>query len=224
VALYLVVTILTGMSGCMIKNNNSKGLNELAVEYMEQKYGEKFESFARPGGSLNNNHDLYVRCESLPNQNISVQVENYRYEDKVFRDNYLAVKYYDDTLGFLNGCAKQVFGEAIVFYDIDPQTLSPELSADATFEEYLADTRVPLNILLEVKMSSFVSEDQVVQLANLVSVNGTEYSLSVVFVDDDKYGIYDEGTLGKQMVLGDYTCLQISRFNNEIKIRWDEKE
>jgi hypothetical protein len=208
----------------MIKENNSKNMNELAVEYMEQKYGEKFESFARPGGRLSNTHDLFVRCESLPNQDISVQIENFRREDRVFRDNYLAVKYYDDTLEFLSGCAKQAFGEAIVFYDVSNQTLSSELGADATFEEYLADTRVPIHILLEVKTSDFVSEDQTTQLAKLVSVNGTEYYLSVVFVDDDKYGIYDEDTLRKQMVLGDYTRVQITRFDGEIEIIWKEKE
>ena len=205
--------------------NNKENINDAALAYMEQKYGEIFEYSAPYGNSMTGTHQLLVKCARFPDQDILVRIENYKREDKVFLDNYLAVKYREDTIEFLSDCANQVFGEARIYYDVDYQALSPELSADAAFNAYLADTRVPLNIMVEVKASDFVSEDQAQQIAELIAANGTYYYISIMIVNDGEYGSYDSKTLEKQMSLGNYAhCAKITRLDGEIRVRWLEKE
>lgn len=205
--------------------NNQQNINDTALAYMEQKYGEKFEYSAPYGNSMTGTHQLLVKCDKFPEQNILVRIENYKREDKIFLDNYLAVKYHDDTTDFLLNCAKQVFGEATLFYDVAIQGLSPELAVNATFSEFLSDTRVPLNIMIEAKSSNFTSESQAQQFAELIAVNGTHYYLSIVIVDDSEYGSYNSESLEEQMASGNFVyCAKITRLDGEIQIRWLEKE
>ncbi|MDR2670383.1 MAG: hypothetical protein LBC26_01510 [Oscillospiraceae bacterium] len=225
----LVAVLLLGGSGCMqnnhVQNNPMQNINGAALAYMEQKYGERFAYAAPYGDSMTGTHQLLVTCASLPDESILVRVENYRRDDKVFLDNYLAVKYRGDTAAFLQSSADQVFGDATVFYDVDMQALSPELSANATLDDFLADTRVPLNVMVEVKAESTAYKDLAQQFADLLAVKGSHYYLSIVFVDGDKYDVTDSKALEQLMVSGEYShCAKITRLGDEIKVRWLEEE
>jgi len=106
----LCAALLLGGSGC-IQNGTTQNINVVALAYMEKKYRENFEYAFPYGDSMTGTHQLLVTCASFPEQNILVRIENYRREDKVFLDNYVAVKYREETIGFLQDCANQVFGE-----------------------------------------------------------------------------------------------------------------
>ena len=220
----LILAMLAGMSGCA-KKPPEKSIDTQALEYMEQKYGEKFEYAYPYGDSMTGTHQLLVTCDSYPDQLILVSIENYRTDNKVFLDNFIAVKYRDQTVDFIRTCSNQIFGETVVFYKVDAQALSPEITVDATFEEFLADTRVPLNILLEVKASTFVSEEQIEQLAEFLFTYGTEYYLSVVFIDDDLFGTFDETAIEQHMASGSYVyCTKVTMLNGVLRIRWLQKD
>jgi hypothetical protein len=220
----LFAVILLGGSGCMRKNP-TQNINAVALAYMEQRYGEKFEYVAPYGDSMTGTHQLLVKCDSFPEQSILVRVENYRREDKVFLDNYLAVKYREKTVEFLTGCATQVFGDSNVFYDVELQTLSPDLSKDASFSEFLADTSVPLNVMIEVRANNLGSDDQARQIADLIAANGTRFIMHIVSLSDTDYGIYDEDALEQQISLGNYAkCAIITKIASDIRVRWLGKE
>ena len=196
-----------------------------ALEYMEKKYGDKFEYYAPYGDSMTGTHKFVARCADFPEQNVLVEICDYRSKEKTYLDNYLAVKYREDTERFVLDCARQVFGEATVFYNVDLQSLSPELPATALFQEYLADTTVSLKLMVEIKASDLQSEEQVQELAELLSIYGTEFYLSVVAVTDDMYGIYDHGSLGKLVALEQYVrCAQVTQLDGQLVIRWSKKE
>ncbi|MDE5590689.1 MAG: hypothetical protein K2J60_16375 [Acetatifactor sp.] len=134
----LFVVLSLGGTGCTQKEPRQNS-NDAALQYMEQKYGEKFEYVAPWGDSMTGNHELLVSCESLTGKDILVKISNYKSENRVFQDNYLAVKYCEETVGFLSQCANEVFGDSKIDYNVAKHALSPELPADASFEEYFAD-------------------------------------------------------------------------------------
>lgn len=203
----------------------NQNINDIALKYMKQKYNEEFEYYAPFGNSMSGTHQLLVKCDSFPNQEILVQIENYKKEDKVFLDNYLAVKYHEDTVAFVSKCANQVFTEADVYSDIMPQVLSAALPATAMFEEYLADTRVPLQIFIEVKASNFASEDQIQELADLLGAYGSHFYLSVVISEDSKFGSENIDALDDKVVTGDFLrCADVMRFSDGVKVRWLKEE
>jgi hypothetical protein len=220
----LVVVLLLGGVGCMRKNP-TQNINAVALAYMEQRYGEKFEYVAPWGNSMSGTHELLVECVSLPGQKILVQVENYKKADKLFLDNYLAVKYYQETVDFIRDSATSEYASVSVFYDVFKDGLSPELSPDATFAEFLSDPRLQFAITIEVKASDFVSEDQTEKIAELIAKYGTHYWLSVVFVEDSQYGTFDEKTIGEAIVLNNFVCCaQITNLDDNIRIEWTGKE
>lgn len=207
------------------QSGSAQNINVVALAYMEEKYDEKFEYVAPFGNSMTGTHQLLVRCSSFPEENILVRIENYRRGDKVFLDNYLAVKYREATIAFISDCANQVYESASVFYDVDLQALSPDLSTNASFEEYLADTLIPFHIIVELKESDFLSKDRVQQFAELVAQHGSSYYLSLVFVNDADYGATDVNTLKQRMALGNYVhCAKVTHFSGVFEFRWLEGE
>jgi len=184
------------------QDSSAQNINNIALEYMEQKYGEKFEYVSPWGNSMSGTHELIVSCVSMPGQEIVVQVENYKKDDKVFRDNFLAVKYQQQSTEFFKECAVDVFGEATAFFTPTKNGLSTELSVDSSLEQYLSDTRTRLVILVEVKESDFASESQAEELSRLIGKYGSHYLLKIVIVKDGEYGSYDavslEDVIGKK--------------------------
>lgn len=200
-------------------------INEVALEYMQQKYGEEFEYYAPFGDSMTGTHQLLVKCDSFPDQSILVSIKNYRKDDRVFLDNYLAVKYHDDTERLLKEWAEQVFTEANVFFDVTDQPLPAELPVNATLEEFLSDTTVPLTFLVEVDKDHFTSKDQIRQLIELISEYESRYYLSVLVVENDEFGAENSQVLDDKMYRGDYIhCAKVSKVTDEVRIRWLEEE
>lgn len=224
----LFVVLSLGGTGCMKKEptqeNRRQNINDAALEYMEQKYGEKFEYVAPWGNSMTGDHELIVTCESLADKDIIVKISNYRSEDRVFQDNYVAVKYYEETVGFLSQCANEVFGDSKVYYKVARRALSPELPADASFEEYFADEKGDISADIAVRASSFTAKEQVENVtAPILSACGAGYIgiLVVVVVDDAEYESLDVDTLGDKAVLGQFVhCARLTKEGSDVRLEW----
>ena len=209
------------------QENRGRNINDAALEYMEQKYGEKFEFVAPWGDSMTGDHELVVACESLAGERIIVKISNYKSEDRVFQDNYLAVKYYEETVGFLSQCANEVFGDSKVYYKVARSALSPELPADASFEEYFADEEGFISANIAVKASSFTSKEQAENVMDpILSACGAGYiGVLLVVVDDAEYESLDVDTLGKKAVLGQFVhCARLTKQGSDVQLEWLEED
>ena len=205
------------------QENRARNSNDAALEYMEQKYGEKFEFVAPWGDSMTGDHELIVTCESLAGKDIIVKISDYRSEDRVFQDNYLAVKYYEETVSFLSQCANEVFGDSKVYYKVAKSALSPELPADASFEEYFADEEGFISAYIAVKASSFTSKEQVENVTEpILSACGAGYlCVLLVVVDDAEYELLEEDTLTKKIVRRQFVhCARLTRQGSDIRFEW----
>lgn len=163
-------------------------INELALAYMENKYGESFTYLAPWGNSMSGNREILVTCESFPNEPILVQVENFKSANKVYRDNFHAVKFQNDVVDYFEAIACDYFGTVNVFHTPSKIALSSGLSADTDFETYYSNPSTVVSVLIEIKSSNFIdSSDLEDYMKNISDTHGL-VTISFVVVNDDIFG------------------------------------
>lgn len=182
--------LLIGCCGCIkndiSKENNKKNINDVALEYMEQKYGERFEYVTLWGVSYANKDitQMLVKSSSMPDE-ILVEVKKSENE-YTFSDNYLAVKFKKEMCESIQLAAGSTFDKSLVFYDVLIQTLSPKLSADASFEEYSTDALSGISATVVVSSEIF-EEPLVKNFAKKISESGIGALIRFVVVDAEQY-------------------------------------
>ncbi len=188
------------------KNNNNQpkqDVNELALEYLEQKYGEKFEYYAPAGSSYTGTRTFLATCESFGDRRILVQITNFRDEEnREILDNYIAVKYEEEVRNFFKKTADDVFGSSKIFYDASGRVLSPDLSSDASLEEYYNCREGMINAVIAVNESDYKNPEQMRLLSDKISNNFLcdEISVLIIVVDNDTFESADEIGLRKMAV------------------------
>lgn len=139
--LALTAVLVLGGSGCMgLFQQTNENVTEAALAYMAQRYGQEFVYAGPWGGGYDStaSKTFLVRPAGRETgQQILVEVQK-NGEQYLIRDNYLALKYEQAVRDQLQQTAESVFGAAKTYYTASAAAvLSPQLSADATFEEYL---------------------------------------------------------------------------------------
>lgn len=226
IAAFLLLVMAVGGAGCMFKfqsenKDNKLGPNELALAYLEEKYGEPFSYSAPYGDSMTGTRSLLTTCKSFPEQQILVQVEGFKTDNKIFLDNYLAVKYQGRTIDFLNTCVSGFYPSANVFYNAPLVCQSPDLRADASFEDFLADGRAELIVMLEVKASEFTSTELLNELVAEITKSCNHMTVTVIVVDDSIFGTMDRSELNDRIAHRDYVAMGKAYIDPEgVEIKW----
>lgn len=213
-------------SGCVKFNNDSndnnekKDVNEIAIERVEEKYNDSCEYSSPTGDSLTGTRAFLVRCNNLSGA-VYVEIENYRESNKIYRDNYIAVKYAQETSDFLLREAKKEFSDARVFYTVKRSGLSPDISANATFNELLSDPEFTLNATIEVKGDDNY-KTLAENMAKSIAATGLNYRIVLAVMDNQEFGIYDADEIGDKLVLNETKAgARLTNINNELKVDWD---
>ena len=219
----LLFALLLG--GCDNMGDKNKSINTLALEYMEKKYAEPFEYAAPTGDSLTGTRAMLVRCQSLP-EAVYVEIENYlKADERVFRDNYIAVKYKQETIDFLLNCAVSEFGGANVFYDVKGSALSDSLPSDAGFSEFLSGSGVPLAATIEVKDDGGSYKELTEKMANRIAETGASFRIILAVVAPDEFGIYNEDELGDKVVMRQTVdSARLINVDGNLQITWSREE
>ena len=196
----LIAAITIGGTGCMFGSSKEpkKSVNELALEYLEQKYGEKFEYSAPAGSSYTGTRTFLATCESFGDRRVLVQIENFMdRENMVIKDDYIAMKYEDDVRELFKKMADEEFGSSKVFYSAAGRTLDPELSANASFEEYLSSKEGIIVCVISLPESVYENTEQLKSLSDKISSTFSvdELSFLIIVVDDDTFKSADEDEL-----------------------------
>ena len=209
----------------MFDNTPEQSVNELALEYLEQKYGEKFEYSAPAGSSYTGTRTFLATCESFGDYRVLVQIENFRdRENMVIRDNYIAVKYADKVGEFFSQIADEEFGSSKVFYYATGRTLPPELPSNASLEEYFSCREGVVTGLIALPESGYKNDEQLSLLADKISDTFSFDEISVLFmvVDDDTFKSADEDELRKIFrTESTIAKLRLYRYNGNTKLEED---
>ena len=128
--------ILAGAFGCTMNKN---AIYQKMVSYISNKYNDSFEFVTsyggRPGSSF---HSIYVKSKQYPNAFISVSCNEVNGDD-VFFDNYLAVKYEEQTRELLNNIMNGYGTEILLFYNAGNYAYTENGTENTTFEEFIRE-------------------------------------------------------------------------------------
>lgn len=188
-----------------------KDTTEYALAAMKEKYGEEFQAIGPWGSVLGKDWKLLLSCESLPDQEILVVVENYRDTDtRSIRDNYLACLYAQETEAFLRSCAEETIGSANVSYLPSLVPLDASLPASLPFDRFLSESGVFISAMIEVKASDFQSEEQARALIERIAESGVECNLNIIGVSDLAFGSLTEDDLKDRSASGQYSLYALA--------------
>lgn len=211
----------------MFNNMPKQDVNELALEYLEQKYGEKFEYSAPAGSSYTGTRSFLATCESFGDRRILVQIENFTDNENLsISDNYIAIKYEDNVRDFFKQIADEEFGSSKIFYNASGRTLSPEMSATASFDEYLRSEDGLISAVISLHGNGYKNTEQLRSLANQISnrFSCREISILLIVVDDNTFSNSDESEL-RNIFLTRSGIVQarFERYNDENNLDiWEE--
>lgn len=181
------------ITGCKYLGNYQGGdssldVNELALLHMEEKYGEKFTYAAPSGNSMTGTREFLTFCESLPGKTVVAQIENYKTDTPIYKDNYLEVLYEKDTISYFKKVADEVFGENIVHYEVSNLSVSSNLSKDTSFKSFYEDPSTFIVAYVEVKESEYNSNKQFEEFFTQLNSSNGSIMVSVIVVKDSMYG------------------------------------
>lgn len=200
IAVILLAAVILGGSGCMSIHNHretvpSHDANELALLHMQEKYAEKFSYIAPWGDSMTGMREFLATCDSLPGQTVLVQVENFKGEHPIYRDNYLTVKYQAQTKDYFRRVAADIFGDAIVHYEASKLSVSSDLDAGTSFDTFYADSTTLIGVFIEIKESNYSSQKQLDEFFAKLNLSQGQIKVNVVVVNDSVYGTLDRREL-----------------------------
>lgn len=215
-AAILIAAALIGCTGC--KSNEQKSVNELALKHMEQKYGEKFEYVKPAGASYTGTRNFFATGHVL------VQIDNFKDEDKrVFRDNYIALKYEQKTQDWIKEIVDKEFPESKVYYNAPEHALSADLPGNATFEQFLADPETILSTVIAVKYSDYSNKDQLKAIVEKISAASAaqRINLAIHILGDKEYNDFYSQTHNETVLNGD-NFIKYAHFYREKDTKWLE--
>lgn len=218
----LCVIIMIGGTGCMFENRTKQDVNELALEYLEQKYGETFEYYAPAGSSYTGTRTFLAKCDSFGDKYILVQITNYKDdENREILDNYIAVKYENEVRKSLKTNADDVFGSSRIFYEASGRVLSSDLSSDASLEEYYGCREGMINAVIALNEIDYKDTEQIELLSEKISNNFLcdEISILIIVVDNDTFESADESELRDIFVTkSSIAQARLERYKGETKL------
>ena len=170
--------MLTGAIGCEMKEN---ALYKYMVSHMKETYDDTFEFVTSYGGSAGSSiHSIYVRSERYPQTLVSVNCIITKGKD-LFYDNYLAVKYEEQTRNLLNQIMKNYGTEILLFYVPANQAYYENGSDSISFGEFLQEKSSSITYTVLVKNNYSLDQERIEEKLrqdmeqNRICCNGTIY-------------------------------------------------
>lgn len=198
-SIFLVVIIAIGVTGCM--KNNSKSF----VSYLENKYpNDNFEFDHFQGGTLFGGDRLKeAKCKS---EKLSEEIYVvYDSVDNEYSDNYLDVKYSNDTDNAVNNILKDVFPNEKFTFDkakesFSSTTKSSSLQSDIDFSAYKSERGI--SVYAFVTNYDNQTRDEIVKKLEETILKENIYcdSIEIYFVDDYDSDIESNDSLQNDIV------------------------
>lgn len=137
----VLLILLCGACGIMdIGARSSDAPIEKMVGYMNDKYSDTFTYVRTYGGHFGSTtHKIMVASDQLPGKEISVILSEGG-DAAVLSDNYVAVKYEEETRSLIHGILSDCFGEKLfVGYSANNLATSSVFNDDTAFQDYIKE-------------------------------------------------------------------------------------
>jgi len=179
-AAILIAASVIGGYGCMKsewENSENRNMSTAgALEYMEQRYGEKFEFIQAHGLHYSkNSRKIFVSCESFPGKKINVEIIKDGKEIK-YRDNYMEYYFEDQVNEFIVEIAKGYFDDVTFRISISASIMDSSINLETPFDEYIHSKYCTIGGNIHV---SELEDETVREFANELVRRGIHFSLTV---------------------------------------------
>jgi len=176
-AILIAASVIGGYSCMKSEGENQNMSNKGALEYMEQRYGEKFEFIKSHGLHYStNSRRIFVSCESFPGEEILVNIVKDGKELKYY-DNYMKYYFEEQVSDFIVNTAKNYFDDVTFKLNISATTLHSSINLTTTFDEYIRSKYYFVNGHLEVIGES--NEKTVSEFVTELVKLGIQFSVSI---------------------------------------------
>ena len=202
---------------------NKKISSDRIIQYLNEKYGEKFTYLYSDGNYFSDTDRYYVSCESLPGEKITVEVKGLNKNIEDLRDNYLLFKHQKEIYALILSAAEAEFGQSnvIVYYSTGVSVPNEKLPADATLDQILNDDGVLLSALIEVRSGKLTTLEQAERAMQSVTSRGCRYALSIVALEAPLYGTLSVDEINQRVEKDDYEHLAVlSKGSNRARSSW----
>lgn len=202
-------------------NGQAQTPQDVVLEYLKQSYGVEFSYLGEKDIGFTSTRALLFSCAAYPGETIVVEYRSLEQRD--FRDNFLAVRYADKVRELVHERTLTEFSDALVYYQ--PTVLAPSqaIPVEASFEEYLAQNDVALNLTVEVRASELTRLEKARRVANLLSEQCANYRLMILAVDEVSFGQLTDEEMGKRISAGNFSAYaSFTRIRNETSEKWVE--
>lgn len=181
------IMAVIGMNGCTIKNKLSVST---CLSYMKDKYGVDFSTV--DGEEINELTsavlEIYVKHPDYPDQKILVMEERLNDGEKlIFHDNFLAVKYHEQTKALAEKMAAEVYGKCKVICAVMGDRVQPdEFDKTTTFEEFCSKrgSNIWFEVLLPTNHSDLKKDEELKQLEQKCADNRFACICDVYYADN----------------------------------------
>ncbi len=194
-SVFVVVMVLgsLALSGCSIFSKKPSYSVKDAIAYMEDRYDDKFTYFEdyddhQPTGA---SYDLYLKSRKYPDEKVYLRIirngNGFRYVD-----NYISVKYYDETREAIEDIAAAVYGnEFNLIYDPGVSSaMSSTCDPNMSLEEFWLEREADLSCCLKIDPDhgEANSEAELDRIEELIKEKKISIRFSIYYtVDQDFY-------------------------------------
>jgi len=136
---FMVILLMIGACSCVKKEANNGSVVNAMVAYVNEKYPEDEFYYKAPtgGGAGVSQKTIIVSSKNYPNNDIYIRYSIID-EHEVYSDNYLSVKYAEQTKSIVYKSFSRVFlNDFYLFYQPDNYAC-PNNSGNFSFEEYIS--------------------------------------------------------------------------------------
>ena len=179
----IIAALITGSYGCMGKYKDS---DDRALEYLEQKYGEKFEYDSTFGtGTVFSTPDkrkIFVTCKSLPEKRILVAISG-KGKKETYSDNYMEYFYEKKTADYLSKAAEEYLKDITVESNFPAFPSEEGIVPETSFEDYILLTTV--SVIISVNDSDS-DKDKVFEFVNALKRQGVHFELDIKIINTNE--------------------------------------
>lgn len=200
-----VLMCFSVLTGC-----GASEAEQAAMDKMSADYSDTFSYEKREGDGF------LVKSDAL---DADVYVE--QADDGEYHDNYLAVKYEDETKSYIEDCVAQFYDNAIVHFEAPQTGLTGGLSADADFASYMADSGAILTGVIELRDSDYLTQFDVSRMAGAMAMYGTSFDFDFVVLSDDVFDTLSVDEIRERIESGDVVAhADLIKQGDSVQINW----
>lgn len=196
------------LSGCGLSNEERL---ELGNEQLQLKYDDSFTVLEVETTSTANMYLLKytVQSEKYPEEPVQIYLNGgvWDVEEITVKDNYVALKYANETYAFIEENVSKICNEFKIIYDV-PWVGIEDLNKNSTFEELLKNDDMSIGFELVLKESEYNDKELLFEKCNSIYDLLTEYNVDITIymylLEDSKYTDCPSGYLTHENIMEYY--------------------